>query len=64
MLWLPIVTHTGADPGFPIGGGANPPGGCQHIILQNFAKKLHETEKILGCRGHAPGVPPKSTTAV
>ena len=37
----------GADPGFPVGGGANPPGGRQHMILPNFAKKLHEIEKIL-----------------
>ena len=37
-----------ADPGFPRGGGANSPGvgGCQHTILQNFTKKLHEIERI------------------
>ena len=42
---------TGAGPGFPVGGGANPAGrGRQHIILSKFpkTKKLHEIEKILG----------------
>ena len=29
---------SGADPRFPVGGGANPPGVCQHLILPNFAK--------------------------
>ena len=48
----------GAAPGFPVGGGANPPGGCQHMILPNFAKKLHEIEKILGHGGHVLGAPP------
>ena len=31
-------TNTGADPGFPVGGSANPPGGRQHMTLPNFAK--------------------------
>ena len=48
------------DPGFPPGGGANSPGGCQHTILPRFPKncmKLKEfgppgvrTSKILLCR--------------
>ena len=52
--------HTVADPGFPRGGGANSPGGCQHTILPNFPKncmKLKEfglpgggASKILLCR--------------
>ena len=42
----------GADPGFPIGGGANPPGGGANLrFCQKFPKKLHEIEKILGRRG-------------
>ena len=36
-----------ADPEFPVGGGANPPGGRQHTILSNFPKKMHGSEKIL-----------------
>ena len=31
--------HAGLDPGFPVGGDANPRGvGCQHTILPNFPK--------------------------
>ena len=46
------------DPGFRLGGGADPPGG-QHTILPKFPKKinLHEIEKVLCCRG-APVAPP------
>ena len=56
---------TGADPGFCIGGGANPPGGYQHMILPNFCEKLHEIEKFLGRRGrHMPGAPPKSANGL
>ena len=52
-----------ADPGFPVGGGADPRGGCQHIIFAKFCKKLHEIEKILGRRGARAGhAPPKSAT--
>ena len=41
-----------ADPGFPVGGGANPPGGGANIrFFPKFPKKLHEIEKILGRRG-------------
>ena len=56
---LPAEGHcsgwAGADPGFPVGGGANPPGGgCQHINLLLFSEKLHE---IL-LRRRAPRAPP------
>ena len=34
-----------ADPGFLRGGGANPKGGRQPIILVNFSRKLHENEE-------------------
>ena len=46
-FWKSIHT-AGADPGFPVGGGANPPGGF-------FFKKPHEIEKIWG---GTPGAPP------
>ena len=32
------VSDTVADPGFPRGGGVNPPERCQHTILPNFPK--------------------------
>ena len=57
-----IQPTAGADPGFPIGGGANCPGGGATYEFANFPQKLHEIEKISGRRGGgAPGVPPKST---
>ena len=40
-----------ANPGFPVEGGANPPGLRQPTILPKFVKKLHEIVKILGRRG-------------
>ena len=46
-----IWTPTGADPGFPIGGGANPPGGAPTNDFAKFCEKLHEIEKFLGHRG-------------
>ena len=42
---MPKVTTTGADPGFPIGGGTNPPGGTPTYDFAKFCKKLHELEK-------------------
>ena len=44
----------GEDPGFPIGGGTNPPGGCQHIILPNFVKNCMKLRKFWGIGG-CPG---------
>ena len=49
-----------ADPGFPVGGGANPPRGRQHMILPNFAKNCMKLRKIWAMGGH----PPKSATAI
>ena len=38
---------SGADPGFPVGGGTNPPGGGrQHMILPNFAKNCMKLRKF------------------
>ena len=45
----------GADPGFPVGGGANPPGGRQPsrgaptYDFAKYSEKLHEIEKIRHC---------------
>ena len=41
---------TGADPGFPVERGVNPPGAPTYDFAK-FSKKLHEIEKILGRRG-------------
>ena len=57
------MNRSGADPGFPVGGGANPRGAPTYDFVK-FSEKLHEIEKILGRRGgRAPGAPPpKSAT--
>ena len=58
------LNKPGADPGFPVGGGANPPGGAPTYDFAKFCEKLSEIEKILGRRGGARRVrPPKSATA-
>ena len=45
----------GADPGFPVGGGASPRGGgAPTYDFAKFCEKLHEIEKSLGRRGGAP----------
>ena len=41
---------SGADPGFPVGGGANHLGRAPNYFAK-FCAKLHEIEKIWGCRG-------------
>ena len=54
----------GADPGFPVGGGANPPGGRQHMILPNFMKNCMKLRKFWAVGGGAHRAhPPKSATA-
>ena len=54
LLW---TSTTGVNTGFPIGGGAKPPGGPTYDFAK-FSKKLHEIEKILVCRGvHTGGSP-------
>ena len=44
----------GVDPGFPVGGGANPPVGVPTYDFAKFCKKLHEIEKIFGHREVPP----------
>ena len=43
----------GADPGFPVGVGADPPGRAPTYDFAKFSKKMHGSEKILGCRATA-----------
>ena len=58
------IKHAGADQGFPIGGGANPPGWAPIYDFAKFCQELHKIEKILGCRaGTCRRRPPKSATA-
>ena len=57
-LFILLILLSGADPGFPVGGGANPTGVPTYDFAK-FCEKLHEIEKILGRRGvHAGGTPP------
>ena len=53
-----------ADPGFPVGGGANLRGGRQHIILPNCAKNCMKLRKLWAVGGGRTGAPPKSATAL
>ena len=39
QIILDVNDKTGADPGFPIGGGVDPPEGRQNKILPNLKKK-------------------------
>ena len=59
------MTHSGADPGFPVGGGANPPGGAPTYDFAKFCEKMHEIEKILARKGgHVLGAAPPYSTIV
>ena len=56
-------TNTGADPGFPVGGGANSPVGHQHMIWPNFMKNCVKLRKFWAVgEGARQGRAPKSTT--
>ena len=55
--WINLIPQTGADPGFPVGGGANPQGVPTRKFAR-FSQKLHEITKILIRRGRVQGVPP------
>ena len=66
-IYWRIQRDAGADPGFPVGGGANPSGGAPTYEFAKFREKLHEIEKILGRRGggaRAGRAPPKSATGM
>ena len=43
---LKILSSTGADPGFSVGGGANPPGGTNIWFFQNFPKTAWNWENF------------------
>ena len=40
-----LYTSAVADPGFPIGGGADPFGGCQPLTHTLFGKNICENER-------------------
>ena len=52
------TSFSGTDAGFPVGGGANPPGGRQHMILPNFAKNCMKLRKFWAVGRGAPLNPP------
>ena len=54
---------TGVDPGFPVGGGADPREGRQHTILSNFPINCMKSGNF-GPEGRAEGVPLKSATGL
>ena len=56
-------TTPGVDPGFPIGGGANPPGGAPTYNFAKFCKNCMKLRNFWAVGGHTPGAPPKSATA-
>ena len=59
ILLVSYVAFSGANPGFPVGGGADPRGGAPKYDFAEFStKKLHEIKKILGRRGARAGGPP------
>ena len=68
MVFSRFNHEAGADPGFPVGGGANRPGGGgggggrQHTKLPNFPKNCMNLRKFwaIGGEGCAPPAPPKS----
>ena len=53
-----VVEDAVADPGFPRGGGANFPGGCQHMILPNFIKNCMKLKEFGPPEGAHPLHPP------
>ena len=54
--------HAGADPGFPVGGGTNPPGGAPTydfaMILPNFAKNCMKMRTFWAVGGESTGCAP------
>ena len=56
------VTNAGADPGFPVGWGANPSGGTPTYDLPNFAKNCMKLRKFWTVGRRTPGAAPKSVT--
>ena len=52
------MSTAGADPGFSVGGGADPPGGAPTYDYVKISEKLHEIEKILDRRGACTGGAP------
>ena len=67
MAWGLSFVKPGADPGFLVGGSANPPGEWALVYkFPRFVEKLHGIKKILvrrGARaGSAPLDPPLQTS--
>ena len=64
VFWGNVFSHTaGADPGFPVGGDANPPG-VPTYKFASFPQKLHEIKIILVCGGRGRGGACQGSTTV
>ena len=64
FLIIKVEVSTGADPGFPLGGGANPPGGGANLCFcQKFPKNHMKLRKFWVMGGvRAGGAPLRSAT--
>ena len=62
--WSRYLGQSGTHPGFPIGGGTNPPGGHQHMILPNFPKNCMNLRKFWTVGGCMLGASPRSATGI
>ena len=58
-----LVFYPVADPGFPVGGGVHPLGGCGPLTRALFSENVYENERIGSHReGCVPGMPPSRST--
>ena len=55
---------TEADPGFPIGGGANPPGGTPTYKFTGFSQNCMKLRKFWSVEGGVPGEAPLGSATV
>ena len=65
LLGSTLTYLTVADPGFPIGGGGQPFGGCRPLTWVLFGKNVCENERIGSRLGwaYADGTPPPTGSA-
>ena len=57
-----MILVAGADPGFPVGGGADPPGGANIRFCQIFLKTARNQENFGPWGAHDGDVPLGSAT--
>ena len=49
LMTIKMFIISGVDPGFSVGGGADPGEGMSTDDFVKYSKKLHQIENILGC---------------